>query len=212
MIDDAGLGFRNAEAKDQWPFAPQSEESQDPRYVVLKVTGSVGEGKLWANLVARNKRNLVLIVSADQLRCDQVRISRGLSWEATAEDLMTEINGNPALQPLLQARHLIVTFRSDGALWMDNDKEGHRPSLLVFDSAMAEGEWSESQGKGATFGFMCCFVSAVVRQLCCTEGDAAPDFEAALIAGLSASRALRRLGHGRVKIPDPTDPKDRRHP
>jgi hypothetical protein len=208
VIDDAGLGFRNASARDQWPppVAKGRAKGSAP-WVVLKLAGAIGKGDLWQALVANCRERLVVVVSADQLRAADVRISRGLSWEATAEDLAAELNGNPALQPLLAARHLIVTFRSDGAFWLDNRGPGDRSSLLVFDAAMAEGEWSESQGNGTTFGFMSCFVAAVVRQLCLTKGDATPDFEGALGAGLNASRRLRTCGHGPVLIPDPKDAK-----
>lgn len=207
VIDDAGLGFRSAKAKSRWPSILGVEQKDQPQWVVLKQSGAIGKGDLWKEIAARCKENLVLIVSADQLRGAEVRIHRGLSWEATAEDLSVELKSNPALQPLLEARHLIITFRSDGAFWLNNNKAGAKSSLLVFDAAMEEGEWSETQGKGTTFGFMSCFVAAVVRELCRTEGAAPPDLEAALVAGLSASRELRRAGHGRVLIPDPTNPK-----
>lgn len=207
VIDDAGLGFRDASARNQWPAPARGRATGAVPWVVLKLAGAIGKGDLWKALVDNCREKLVLIVSADQLRAADVRISRGLSWEATAEDLAAELNGNPALQPLLAARHLIVTFRSDGAFWLDNRGPGNRSSLLVFDAAMAEGEWSESQGKGTTFGFMSCFVAAVVRQLCLTAGDATPDFEGALGAGLNASRRLRTRGHGPVQIGDPKDEK-----
>ena len=198
VIDDADLGFRDADARTRWPLPARPKGLQ---WVVLKLTGSPGQGDLWEELVRRFARRLVVVLPADLLRGADVRISRGLSWEATAEDLMAELALNPALKPLLQARHLIVTFRSDGALWLDNDGKARQPATLVFDAAMAEGEWSEQQGKGLAFGFMCCFVAAVVRELCLPKGQD-PDLESALAAGLSASRTLRRAGHGRVQIDD----------
>ena len=197
VIDDAGLGFRHASCKDHWPFRAEWTGKQGPRWVVMKLSGSIGEGDLWREVVANCPDNLVLIVSADQLRRGNVRISRGLSWEATAEDLTAELQGNPFLAPLLAARHLIVTFRADGAFWLDR-KADAKASMLVFDAERAEGEWAESQGKGNVFGFLSCFTAAIVRELCRPGND--PDVEAGLVAGLGASRELRRLGYGRVTV------------
>lgn len=207
VIDDAGLGFRNSGNASQWPSFRPGDQQTGPRWIVLKLSGSIGQGDLWNELSKHCSSNLILVVSADQLRRADVRISRGLSWEATVEDLSAELQNNPALEPLLKARHLIVTFKSDGAFWLDNAGDERRASMLVFDAATAEGEWSESQGKGTTFGYMSCFVAALVRELCNTTDAATPDFEAALIAGLTASRVLRRTGHGLVSLPDPKNPK-----
>jgi len=102
VVDDAGLGFRNLAAKKHWPF---SKVNKKLKWVVLKLTGSVGEGDLWKEIVKHCHEKLVVIVPADQLRQHDIRISRGLSWEATAEDLAAELLDNPALQPLLAARY-----------------------------------------------------------------------------------------------------------
>ncbi len=201
VIDDAGIGFRDIAHKELWPFVTEGGNMHCPGWVVMKLTGSIQETSLLMEIVKHCKDNLVLIVPAEELRRRDVRLSRGLSWEATAEDLMAELHGNPLLQPLLAARHLIVTFQSDGAFWLDN-KKGSPSSLLVFDAPRAEGEWSESQGKGGGFGFLSCFTAAIVRELCRAQGGKDPDLETALCAGLGASRELRRLGHGQVVIDD----------
>ncbi len=266
VIDDAGLGFRRPDQKANWPFRDDWSGENAPHWVVLKVAGSIGTGDFWDRIVKSYRDNLIVIVSADQIRLHDVRVSRGLSWEATIEDISAELDGNPLLKPLLDARHLIVTFGSAAAFWLDNKKapqssklvsnvseaevkpeesqasessklvvepsnaEGEpeesldkRSSMLVFDASMAEGEWEESQGKGAGFGYTSCFAAAIVHELVkhelakvesakrklaksqSTEFDN-PDFEAALTAGLGAGRMLRRIGHGRVYLPD-QDPK-----
>lgn len=212
VIDDAGLDFRRSSSKDRWPFRVGSKEDFCPDWLVLKLTGSIGEGDLWNEIISRCSKNLVVIVSADQLRRGDVRLSRAMSWEATVEDLLAELEGNPALGPLLRARHLIITFRSDGAFWLDNPPGDSRSSMLVFDAANAEGDWVASQGKGAVFGYLSCFTAAIVYELCqsidAENGKPAvglkkstPDFARALRAGLGASRELCRLGHGLVRIP-----------
>lgn len=212
VIDDAGIGFRDEARRELWPLHTSADGRNCPDWVVLKLTGAIGESALWKEITRSCSENLVVIVPAEELRRREVRLSRGLSWEATAEDLVIELNRNPQLKPLLKARHLIVTFQSDGAFWLDNDPSGAK-SLLVFDALRAEGEWSESQGEGGAFGYLSCFTAAIVRELCVPskeikiQDDKAkpegatklvPDFESALGAGLGASRELRRVGHGEV--------------
>ena len=166
----------------------------------LKLSGSIGEGELWKRIILNCRDKLILIVSSIQLRQCNVRLSRGLSWEATIEDILAELDGNSALEPLLQARHLIVTFGSDGAIWLDNEGAGSRKAMLVFDGALAEGDWITTQGKGAVFGYLSCFTAATVYELCKQWKDQQLDLEDALYSGLQASRELKRIGHGPVKI------------
>jgi len=206
VIDDAGIGFRDASRRKLWSFAREGSDKKCPDWIVLKLTGPIGQSALWDEITSQCKNNLVVIVPAEELRRRDVRLSRGLSWEATAEDLAAELRGNPQLKPMLKARHLIVTFQSDGAFWVDNNSEGAK-SLLVFDASRAEGEWSESQGKGGAFGYLSCLTAAVVRELCLPSDKSVPDkikpdLEAALGAGLGASRELRQIGHGEVVLGD----------
>jgi hypothetical protein len=196
VIDDAGLGFRDGAYRRLWPFGT-STPNEMPKWVVLKETGWSGVGDLWRDVFQRFGDRLVLVVSADDLRRRDVRIGQGLSWEATAQDLLSEIQNNPLLKSFSDARHVIVTFGSDAALWVDNKAPESMP-MLVFDAARAEGEWAQRQGKGGAFGFLSSFTAAVVRELARAEAD--PDFEAALFSGLCASRECRRLGHGQVYL------------
>ncbi len=217
VIDDAGIGFRDSARRSLWPFVQDGSKTQCPEWVVLKLTGPIGKSPLWDEVTRQCRNNLVVIVPAEELRRRDVRLSRGLSWEATAEDLAAELQNNPQMTPMLKARHLIVTFQSDGAFWLDNNPTGTK-SLLVFDASRAEREWSESQGEGGAFGYLSCLTAAVVRELCrpsdnTEPGQSKPDIEAALGAGLSASRELRQIGHGEVvlgeKEPKPGFPFDR---
>ena len=214
VIDDAGIGFREKSRQHLWPSVTAGGNGHCPEWIVLKMTGPIGENALWNYLTESCCKNLVVIIPAEELRRREVRLSRGLSWEATAEDLVTELYRNPQLKPLMKARHLIVTFQSDGAFWLDNAPDGPK-SLLVFDALRAEGEWSESQGKGGAFGYLSCFTAAIARELCVPSKETkpvedsnksgvepasmmVPDLEMALSIGLGASRELRKVGHGKV--------------
>ena len=203
VLDDAGLDFRN-----------KPLQIGKPDWIILKLTGSIGDGELWKSLVAAKPANLVIILSADQLRRADIRLSRALSWEATAQDLQRELESNPSLAPLQLARHLIVNFRSDGAFWMSRPPADDARSMLVFDATRAEGDWRSETGPGIVFGYLSCFTAAIVHLLCHWTPPAAPDpaappaepdFEAALSAGLGATRTLHRTGHGHIEIKDPAD-------
>lgn len=213
VIDDAGLDFRCESSRARWPHALTSaKKSAALRWVVLKLSGSPGGGALWPALVDRYADRLVVVMSANQLRCDHVKISRGLSWEATVEDLLAAVREDPVLQPLRRARYLVVTFHCDGALCLDlqerrQNTDGY-PSLLAFDVARAEGDWEESQGAGKVFGYLSCVTAAIVAELRTARPDTRPDLGNALVAGLAACRELRLLGHGPAPFPEKGEPKN----
>jgi hypothetical protein len=203
VVDDAGLGFRRGPYTRCWPFAESVPESDKPEWVVLKASGANYDGALWQEILKHFTDRLIVIVSADDLRRTDIRIGRGLSWEAVAEDVSAELQGNPIAIPLTKARHIIVVFGSDGAFWFDK-QQGSARARLVFDAARAEGEWTP--GKGGAFGFLSCVTAAVVRELVRSNEEREKrrkytpwlDFDGALSAGLSGSRECRRLGHGIV--------------
>lgn len=208
VIDDAGLGFRSEDHSALCDCLKAGDEKSCPNWVVLKLTGPIGENPLWDKLTSQCKDNLVVIVPAEELRRREVRLSQGLSWEATAEDLTAELQCNPHLAPLRKARHLIVTFKSDAAYWWENAKSLDAPtSMLVFDAQRAEGEWAQGQGEGTAFGFLSCFTAAIVKELCLPREPNQPDLETAIGAGLSAGRVLRSLGHGSLVDSEGNEPK-----
>ena len=204
VIDDAGLGFRDNKNVYEWITKP-SPAPDGPKWVVVKLSGSIGPSVFWDLLVKKYSERLVVIISADRLRQQPLRLSKGLSWEETAEDLAAEMKSNLVLTPLKSARHVIVTFRSDAAMWFDHSETVIK-STLVFDAARAEGEWEEMQGKVSVFGFSSCVTASVVRELLMytdTNAGINPptrlNLEKAIKAGLGACRELRRQGHGPVK-------------
>lgn len=194
VLDDAGDQFRKREQSACWHL-PDSQVRL-PSWIVLKLAGPIGRGDLWDRLMACEPRErLIVVVSSRLLRQDDVRLSRGLSWERTVEHLIDGLRNNPVLLPLQQARHVIVAFESDGAVWIDLSKP-QAPAHLVFDAAGTEGEWS-SRIEGEAFGYQTCLVAAVVHTLASArQAGAEPALQAALERGLSAMRNLREDGHG----------------
>ena len=198
VIDDAGDRFRLKEHHTLWHLpASKTKNGKLPAWIVLKLDGAIGRGDLWDSLTTREdlRRKLVLITSARLLRESNARLSRGLSWERTVEHLLESLNANAAIAPLRQARHLIVTFETDGAVWIDFKNPKAPITRLVFDSENAEGEWG-SRLKGNSFGYSTCLTAAVVQVL--VNAPEKPDFLPAMERGLSAMRNLREIGHGTI--------------
>ena len=157
-----------------------------------------------------------MVVSVTELRDELARISKGLSWERTIEDLASALTNDPILQHLNSCRQVVIAFSADGSLWLDNGptKDSSLKAHLVYDPASIEGQWAE-QSDGEVFGFLSCMVPAITRalvhqlhakseqpeaheQTAVGTDEHAPDFTAAMRSGLAAMRDLRRKGHGRV--------------
>jgi len=66
-----------------------------------------------------------LFLNGKVLRNAGAMISRQISWERTASELMVEISSNPAISYLLQARCILISFGLDGAVFIVPDDEQH---------------------------------------------------------------------------------------
>ncbi len=212
VIDEGGLGYRNRST--QWPSFLTENTDVAPPWVVLKMSAPICNGELWAQLdQARFHDRLVVLVSADDLRRCGAAVSHGLSWEKSIQELLGDLTYNAALSPLLNARHLIVSFEHEGALWVDNsDAENPRRSL-IFDPKYLEGSMRE-EVDGMVFGMGACLTASIARALFenasdeDAEADAegqkpstmqlteGADLDAGIKRGLAARRALLLHGHG----------------
>lgn len=146
VIDDGGLGFRLKTAEKCWPpFLKLGVKAPDLQWIILKMSRPMARGDLWRMLAERWRERLIVVVSADNLRREDIRVSRGLSWESTVNDLVGEIKSNPSISELRSCRHLVITLGGDAALWLDGPgNEKHGPCRLVFDPERGEGEWEDS--------------------------------------------------------------------
>ncbi|MGO4882322.1 MAG: RyR domain-containing protein [Bryobacteraceae bacterium] len=208
VIDDGGLGFRLKTASQCWPPLLTSEsEAPQLEWIILKMSRPLARGDLWRELAARWRERLIVLVSGDNLRREDVRVSRGLSWESTVDDLVNEVQSNPAVHGLQSCRHLVITLRGDAALWLDEPgRKEQGPCRLVFDRERGEGEWEDGQKDGNAFGFLSAVTTAIAWHLAGTPPAPSPDLVPALKAGLSTTRFLREYGHGPVKGSEPGFP------
>jgi hypothetical protein len=212
IVDDAGNRFRATPAA--WPPC-LTDPGSDP-LVIAKLTRPLLKGALWEHLRVRPPDRVVMVINADHLREAGVNLSRQLSWERTAKDLVWQMACNPWLTPLANARHLIVRFGLDAAIYYTSGPQGTRANLY-FDPSQVEGGFAAQHG-GQMQGYTDAFVAALAKTVACSCPEkpvAAPEAIAAgILAGLTVARQLLRLGFGTVAdipaFPTPTifDPAD----
>ena len=210
VIDDGGLGFRLKTADQCWPpFLKSGGEASELQWIVLKMSPPLARGDLWRELAARWREQLIVVVSADSLRREDALISRGLSWESTVDDLISEIQSNPAISGLKACRHLVITFRGDAALWFDGPSEKTPGQCrLVFDRERGEGEWEDGHKDSSAFGLLSAVTAALAWNLNSMNSSDAIDLIPALKGGLSSTRFLQEYGHGPVNSVEPGFPFD----
>lgn len=213
VISDGGMGFRSRRNLANWGFTVQdrrlrelfsatqgdgenggSQLSSDsePRWIVLKTSAPVSEGDLWRELSEFYAEKLVVIVAAQELRQVGVRLSQGLSWEQTLEDLHQALASHPVLQALLRARHLIIPFDTEGALWIDRSGH-HLKAAFFFDADHIERERRDGVD-GAVYGMLSCFTAMIAAEFAAHPED--PDFQRGIRNGLHAMQFLLETGHG----------------
>ncbi|MBM7871465.1 hypothetical protein JOC70_002965 [Clostridium pascui] len=158
IIDDENNGFNSNE--EFWPLALKSSESSP--IILYKMSNVIDSSKLWKHIQGLNNENVIVIVNADDLRSKGVNISKGLSWEKTAQDFVWQINNNPSLAFLATCRHIIVPFGLEGAIYYKN--EDVREVRLYFLPYEFEGGFvKDSQGK--MYGLTSCFVAGLASTI-----------------------------------------------
>ena len=189
-------------------------------YFLLKMSLPLCRGDLWAALDPVKDR-LIVLVSAIDLRREDAQINSRLSWEQCVEHTIAVLRNDPIARDLLRAAHVVVGFRSAGALWVERGSEKvpfvHR---LLFDPALLEGDFSQKY-EGSAYGFQACVAAGIAHHLMKEEAQAEADnkpgpfsdpaaFRQALpqgiAAGITTRRLLLELGHGFVDQPEPGFP------
>lgn len=189
VIDDAGLGFRDHRAL--WPKALFAKEGIGP-WIVLKAARPIAHGPLWDFLAAEWADRLIVVMTARDLRRTEVRISKQLSWERTAQDVLWELTHNPRVNSLSRAAHAVVSFGSAGAVLLSR-AGGRTVGKLLFDPFLME-EGFEDPRQGGMIGYTATLTVAVAREVMLNPVE--PDVARGVRAGVSAMRQLYRAGYG----------------
>jgi hypothetical protein len=187
VLLDADMGFRDTPA--EWPKA-LTDPAGAP-WVILKTCASSVDGPLWNHLLDHHADRLIVVTTIDDLRRMEIQISRRLSWERAAQDLVWELRRNPAINNLSRCRHAIVSFGTAGAVLLSGPDRG---ASLVFDPSLMEGEW-ESPRSGSAIGYTVTLATAVAAEL--MQQDS-PNVERAIQSGVAGMRALFKNGYGAV--------------
>ncbi|MFF1441332.1 hypothetical protein [Streptomyces sp. NPDC058295] len=199
VIDDAALDFRKR--RDHWlALLPKAEDSGDKPWVVLKMSHEIASGDFWEWLHKRLvnpkdwvRERLIVTTAVARLRDKGAEISRDLSWQRSAYDLLTEFS-RPALRDLMDCPRLVVSFGPSGALVIDkSDYPAKRQ--LVYNHEVMEGDWLHSHGDGMMFGYGSVLCASLVSEVvACERRGTSPDLGAAARRGLAAMQRLYDRG------------------
>jgi hypothetical protein len=189
LLDDAGNGFRDDSSSWQ-----QVLQCSNDTTILFKMSRPIASGELWKHFVPcgnsqPNSGKLVLIVTAGDLRqVEGVRVSKAVSWERTAKDVVFQLQSSPLLQRLQFCPYLIVLFGTDGALLYRGSDTPH--ATLIFDPVRSEGGFA-SRVEGAMVGTTAAFTASLAAQLL-SNGLSA--LESGIKIGLANSRTLLQAG------------------
>ena len=202
ILDDANLGLRAS--PECWPKALKLAQKRSPKqlpWVLLKMSQPIAQGELWKGLLRDCAERLIVVMTLNDLRLSEVKISRELSWERIAGDLTSEILRHPAVNGLAYCAHVVVSLQTGGAVLLSRrgDFSGRldrleRPDChVIFDPEAIENSWVEGH-PGAMIGYTSCLAAGIARELLLARD--APDVKSAVGRGLSAARALHLRGYG----------------
>jgi len=202
VIDDAGMDFGSHTNRKAWPsmgsLCMRSVSNPDgPVMVICKKSGDIGKGELWMELLedsVRGNINLVTVVSVNDIRKQDARISTKISWEQTALDLVYELKTNSRLAALKNTNFLVVNVGTAGALLVIRKPDGSMIYRLIFDPKNLENEWEGSR-QGGVIGLMSCFTAAFASSLDLTRAGDDYRMEDSIKSGLAAVRRFIETGY-----------------
>ena len=189
VISDANLGFR--QNPKLWPASIKSERASP--WILVNTARPVAQGALWNHLYKNHCDRLIAVMTANDLRSEQVQISRGLSWERTAQDLLWELQHNIHVNRLAQCAYVIVSFGTAGALLYSRKTDPG--ATLFFDPSALEGEWGPKYS-GWVVGYNSCLIAGIAREL--MLNNLKPDISNGIQSGIRGMRYLHIDGYGQV--------------
>ena len=137
VVDDGNAGLRDLFAAGEWPKSVPMP--RDDGWIVLKWARPLFDktNHLWQFLQLYSDR-LIAAFTVNDLRLAEMQISRELSWEETAQDVLREI---PDLEELRKCVAVVVSFYTAGAVvyWYRHGIHNHS---LHYDPSGIEGSGS----------------------------------------------------------------------
>jgi hypothetical protein len=160
VLHDAGLGFGEGPlARACFPWLDDNKT-----VVVFKIGRHFPSDSdpFWEKVLDREGPTVV-VVNADALRANGLNISRGLSWERTALDLMNALN-TKLLGRLEKAGQVVVRLGLSGAFhcFRVNDE---RECRLYYDPRHIEGGYRDEKQHGRMIGINSALVATISARL-----------------------------------------------
>lgn len=194
VIDDSGLGFRDAEAA--WPdLGRPGSAGPRPEQILLKLSRLSGraDNPFLDRLAALGLADRTTVVtSIADLRTCAVKVGESLSWEKIFEEVVRAAH-SPACPfagreaGSLRFGRVAVTIGASGAVLIS--REGN---TLIFDRSGQEGDFARRY-RGEMMGYNTCAAAALAAAQVAAEGR--PDWAAALRLGLGLARTLHIGGY-----------------
>lgn len=182
--DDSGVNKKEVEVQD-----PNAE------ILVYQMHAPLWSGTLWEKATANAEQQMreaakgngldratIVVIDADDLRADGIRISRGISWEKTMEDFHAQIgrindkireaqkdvNRDRVLDIMQRGVHLLVRCGYEGVLHLRPSLDGKpRPFVFHMVPNMAEGDLLRpyhGQMSGIDLAFVTGLTASLARQ------------------------------------------------
>ena len=211
ILDDAALRFRASPGS--WPAVLRcrdgaaSPDTAHRPWVLVKMTSPAASGELWRRLLRLHARRLIAVMTLDDLRLSDMKISRELSWERIAGDLARGLVRQPTVNGLLDCAHVVVSLGTGGAVLLSRPRTldgrldwlGTPHCQVFFDPESIENSWAE-QYPGSMIGYTTCLVAGIARAVVLDPGQ--PDLGRGIRSGLAAAPALHLQGYG-AAAPEP---------
>lgn len=158
LLDDAGNGFRDD--RDAWPLALERHKP----LVLYKVSRPLDEGALWKCLQDSHLDRTIALLGADELRAEGGSITRALSWERTATDLILSLAREPKFRGLRSWPFLVISLGIEGAVLVRCVDGRVSAGHLWYTPNLTEGALLRTQG-GNMSGFGSAFAAAIAGAL-----------------------------------------------
>ncbi|RMJ19918.1 hypothetical protein CDV36_000318 [Fusarium kuroshium] len=163
-------------------------EEHNADILIYQMHAPLWTGNLWteainnaASQLAKTRRgedldhSTIIVIDADDLRADGIRISRGISWEKTMEDVQGNIakiydklwtvSGKEMFGKLVCGVHWLVRFGYEGVLHLRPIQTGEmRPFIFHMVPNMAEGDLLRVY-RGRMSGIHLAFVTGLAASL-----------------------------------------------
>lgn len=188
VLFDGQNGFRHH--LDAWPIALRENSAKS--FFVLQLARDISDNPLLEHLRDSCPDRSVVIVDADDLRADGISISRRLSWERTARELVWQLQHNSCLHSLRSLPNVVVRLGLEGAVHY-SISNGAASTRLYYDPLLAEGQFGEAhQGRmiGAPEAFTAALTARLMREGPTGLGEGIRD-------GIRSARRFIRAGFGK---------------